>query len=134
MQLPCCSLYHVNILWIIFFFSLVPLLCRQNIIHFETTNLGFELLFALSICYSNVFFSLMAIENSRSRKDSQKQKRMAVSCEKRCPHPQEATVSGRSCPKYMILRRITCMRYTNILHDPFVHAMLSAMLCGFWNC
>jgi hypothetical protein len=51
----------------------------------------------------------MALENSRSRKDSQKQKRMAEPGEKRCPHPQEATVSGTSWPKDMKLRGITSM-------------------------
>jgi len=98
--------YHVNILWIIFSFPWF--LYFVNITHFETANLDFDLLFAMSIRYSDVF-SLMALENSRSRKDSQKQKRMAEPGEKRCPHPQEATVSGTSWPKDMKLRGITSM-------------------------
>jgi hypothetical protein len=55
-------------------------------------------------------FSLNATENCRSRKVSKKQKRMALSGEERCPHAQEATVSGTCTsngPKDMKLRRLT---------------------------
>jgi hypothetical protein len=53
-------------------------------------------------------FSLTATENCRARKVSKKQKRMAAFGEERCPHTQEATVSGTSNDtKYMKLRRLT---------------------------
>jgi hypothetical protein len=85
------------------FFALVPyFVC---IVHFETSRIDFELLFLYQ--YAIQMFSLNATENCRSRKVSKKQKRMAASGEERCPHAQEATVSGTSNGrKYMKLRRL----------------------------
>jgi hypothetical protein len=86
----------------IFFASVPYFVC---IPHFETSRIDFELLFLCQ--YAIEMFSLNATENCRSRKVSKKQKRMAASGEERCPHAQEATVSGTSNgPKYMELRRL----------------------------
>lgn len=86
------------------FFALVPYsVCT---VHFETSRIDF--LICCFCQYAIQMFSLNATENCRSRKVSKKQKRMAASGEERCPHAQEATISGSSNgPKYLKLRRLT---------------------------